>query len=75
MIPDSNRNFAISLDDCKFIILIFRAKTGSIKQSIDWINQDDYEITNSVLAEINFIKVMVLTSEKINSQDSEKLEE
>lgn len=41
----------------KFIDLGIRlVKTGTIKQSVDWVPQADYEMLASVLSELDFVK-------------------
>lgn len=49
-------------------------KLGQIKTSIDWVSSNDYETVSNVFAEINFVKEVVLWSDKCSLKDLQKME-
>lgn len=54
--------------------IFFRVKLGQIKTSIDWVSSNDYETVSNVFAEINFVKEVVLWSDKCSLKDLQKME-
>lgn len=50
-------------------------KTGSVKQSIDWVTQVDVEMLSSVFSELDFVKQICLWSDKCGLNEISKLEE
>ena len=51
-----------------------RVKLGQIRTSIDWVSSNDYETVSNVFAEINFVKEVVLWSDKCSLKDLQKME-
>ena len=49
-------------------------KQGQIRTSIDWVSSNDYETVTNILGEINFIKEVILWSDKCGIKDLQKLE-
>ena len=58
----------------KFIELAQRLfKTGSCKQSLDWVGQSDYEQLAHVMGECDLVSVIHLLSDKCGEKELEKL--
>lgn len=60
-----------SLLKCKSRLEItdLRVKLGRISTSIDWVQSNDFEMLNSVISEINFVKEFTLYSDKFTTKD------
>lgn len=50
-------------------------KTGQIKQSLDWVQSNDYEMVSNVLGELDFIKQIFFFSDKCSINEVRKMEE
>jgi hypothetical protein len=50
-------------------------KTGSIKQSLDWLQSSNYHMLAEVLSSCDLIKVINLMSDKCGQKEITKLEE
>ena len=49
-------------------------KLDQIKTSIDWVTSNDYETVSNIFAEMNFVKEVILYSDKCSLKDLEKME-
>lgn len=60
---------------CKFVdVAVKILKTGSIRQSLDWVPNKDYAMLGAVFAECRFLKQISLMSDKCQEQDFNKLD-
>lgn len=57
------------------LLIAVRVKTGTIKQSIDWVTATDVDMVSTVLSEIDFIQQVHLWSDACLPLDVGKLEE
>lgn len=71
----AHRRFDQDRTRCKFVdVAVKILKTGSIRQSLDWVPNKDYSMLAAVFAECTFIKQISLMSDKCQEQDFNKLD-
>ncbi len=49
-------------------------KTGSVKQSIDWLSSNEIEMASTVFSELNFVQSIILFSDKCSPAEIQKME-